>query len=165
MEQSKILKSKVKPFPRRKNQKKGKAPREKNAPGGWGGGGFFLAPPKKFQKKGPQRGRRRLASGMSMHYTLERQNGGLGGEEEGRQRGTTAPPRRCRCRKMPLPTPSGALPPGQSTDERGAEEVNKVAVLGGGPAGAMAAATLAAGGVETVLLTKSWPWENRAAAA
>ena len=38
--------------------------------------------------------------------------------------------------------------------------MNKVAVLGGGPAGAMAAATLAAGGVETVLLDEKLAWEK-----
>ena len=38
--------------------------------------------------------------------------------------------------------------------------MKKVAVLGGGPAGAMAAATLAAGGVETVLLDEKLAWEK-----
>lgn len=38
--------------------------------------------------------------------------------------------------------------------------MKKVAVLGGGPAGAMAAATLAAGGVETVLLDEKLVWEK-----
>jgi flavin-dependent dehydrogenase len=38
--------------------------------------------------------------------------------------------------------------------------VTKVAVLGGGPAGAMAAATLAARGVETVLLDEKLAWEK-----
>ena len=38
--------------------------------------------------------------------------------------------------------------------------MNRVAVLGGGPAGAMAAATLADGGVETVLFDEKLAWEK-----
>ncbi len=38
--------------------------------------------------------------------------------------------------------------------------MNKVAVLGGGPAGAMAAAKLASGGIETILLDEKLAWEK-----
>ena len=95
------------------------------------------------------------SSGLEMRYTLEQKSGkwvvkGQGARPEDLRTGGEW--RRWRG--------SGASPgPSFAGSGRG-EEVKRVAVLGGGPAGAFAAAQLAAAGLSTVVLDEKLAWEK-----
>ena len=94
--------------------------------------------------------------GMSMRYTLEqkgnewvvkgREGGGMGGH------GATKP--------APNPNLPPDHPPLGSGMPPGAKKLKRVAVLGGGPAGAMTAERLATAGLDTVILDEKLAWEK-----
>ena len=106
-----------------------------------------------FRPKGSKSG------GMEMRYTLEQKSGKWVVKDKAQEGGgapqwSDAGPRRDGDASRPPIRRSGW-----------GQEVKRVAVLGGGPAGAFAAAQLAGAGLRTVVLDEKLAWENPAAAA